>query len=60
MYFGKVNPCRFITILEDYTRRNGKITQIDLKFEYINSSSTRCIAAMLIALEKDKLVLPLL
>ncbi|MGF1585737.1 MAG: DUF1987 domain-containing protein [Bacteroidales bacterium] len=39
-------------LLEDYARRNGKFTQIDLSFEYLNCSSTRCIAAMLRKLEK--------
>jgi hypothetical protein len=39
-------------LLEDYTRRNGKFTQIDLNFEYLNCSSTRCLATMLSVLEK--------
>jgi hypothetical protein len=39
-------------LLEDYTRRNGKFTQIDLNFEYLNCSSTRCLAEMLKKLEK--------
>jgi hypothetical protein len=39
-------------LLEDYSRRNGKFTQIDLTFEYLNCSSTRCIAEMLKVLEK--------
>ena len=39
-------------LLEDYARCKGKFTQIDLSFEYLNCSSTRCIAAMLRKLEK--------
>jgi hypothetical protein len=39
-------------LLDDYTSRKGKIKQIDLRFEYINCSSTRCLADMLRKLEK--------
>jgi hypothetical protein len=39
-------------LLEEYDRRNGKLTQVDLNFEYLNCSSTRCLAAMLRTLEK--------
>jgi hypothetical protein len=39
-------------LLDDYTSRQGKIKQIDLRFEYINCNSTRCLAEMLRKLEK--------
>jgi hypothetical protein len=39
-------------LLEEYTRRNGKFNQIDLNFEYLNCSSTRCLSEMLKVLEK--------
>lgn len=39
-------------LLDDYSRRSGKISQIDLYFEYLNCSSTRSLATMLKELEK--------
>lgn len=34
-------------LLEDYKNRCGRITQIDLRFEYLNCSSTRSVVSLL-------------
>ena len=39
-------------LLDDYSRRSGKISQIDLYFDYLNCNSTRNLATMLKELEK--------
>lgn len=39
-------------LLNDYSKRSGKISQVDLYFEYLNCSSTRNVAALLKELEK--------
>jgi len=39
-------------LLQNYTSHSGKISQIDLSFEYLNGSSTRCLLSMIRILEK--------
>lgn len=40
------------SLMENYSRCNGRIKQIDLSFEYLNGSSTRCLLSMIRVLEK--------